>query len=79
MTVVLTHAQRLMRHSDPRLTRDGYTVADVEALRAEWSGCPFSAMSQLCPETVDTALGGGTVLTGELGRARVRTREEESG
>jgi len=33
--VTLTHAQRLMRHSDPRLTQDVYTVADVETLRVE--------------------------------------------
>ena len=39
--VTLTHAQRLMRHSDPRLTQDLYTVADVEALRPELERMSF--------------------------------------
>ena len=34
--VTLTYAQRMMQHSNPRLTQDVYTVADVAALRREF-------------------------------------------
>ena len=53
--VTLTHAQRLMRHSDPRLTQDVYTVTDVEALRRELERMSFLPRVP----TVSTAPGHG--------------------